>query len=148
MQVILRSDLAGLGKRGDIVEVADGHARNYLLPRGLAIAASRGAVTQAARMRRSRDERDTRQREAARALSVSLAEKVISVSAKAGPEGRLFGSVSAADVAAAIAEQAGVELDRHSIEVEGVKTVGEHSVTVTPHPEVSFAVRIDVVAAS
>lgn len=148
MQVILRSDLAGLGKRGDIVEVAAGHARNYLLPRGLAIVASDGAVTQAAKMRKARDQRDAMAREQASAIASSLVPQVISVSAKAGPEGRLFGSISPADIAEAVLAQTGVEIGRETIEIEAVKQVGEHQATVRLHSEVSFPLRIDVVAAS
>jgi len=148
MQVILRSDLAGLGKRGDIVEVAAGHARNYLLPKGLAIVASDGAVAQAAKMRQSRDQRDAMAREQASAIASSLVPQVISVMAKAGPEGRLFGSVSPADIAAAVLAQTGIELDRETIEIDAVKQVGEHQATVRLHSEVSFPLRIDVVAAT
>jgi large subunit ribosomal protein L9 len=147
MQVILRSDVSGLGKRGDIVEVAAGHARNYLLPKGLAIAASAGAVDQAAKMRKARDQRDAMAREQASAIASSLVPQVISLTAKAGPEGRLFGSVSSADIAAAVLAQTGVELGRETIEVDAVKQVGEHQATVRLHSEVSFPLRIDVVAA-
>jgi large subunit ribosomal protein L9 len=147
MQVILRSDVSGLGKRGDIVEVAAGHARNYLLPKGLAIAASAGAVDQAAKMRKARDQRDAMAREQASAIASTLVPQVISLTAKAGPEGRLFGSVSSADIAAAVLAQTGVELGRETIEVDAVKQVGEHQATVRLHSEVSFPLRIDVVAA-
>jgi large subunit ribosomal protein L9 len=147
MLVILRSDLDGLGKRGDIVDVADGHARNFLLPKGHAIAASEGAVEQAGRMRRARDQRDSSAREAATAIASTLVPKVISVSAKAGPEGKLFGSVTAADVVAAVQEQTDIELDRRQLEVEVIKTVGQHTVTASLHSDVSFPITIDVVAA-
>ncbi len=98
MKVILRSDLDGLGKRGDIVEVADGHARNFLFPKGHAIVASDGAVDQAGQMRQARDQRDASAREAATTIASTLVPKVITVTAKAGPEGKLFGSVTAGDV--------------------------------------------------
>ena len=102
MKVILRSDLDRVGKRGDIIDVADGYGRNYLLPRGLAFMASDGAVEQAAKMRRARDLRDASDREAAQTIASTLVPKVITITAKAGSEGRLFGSVTAADVAAAV----------------------------------------------
>ena len=102
MKVILRSDLDRVGKRGDIIDVADGFGRNYLLPRGLAFLASDGAVDQAAKMRRARDLRDASDREAAQTIASTLVPKVITITAKAGSEGRLFGSVTAADVAAAV----------------------------------------------
>ena len=107
MKVILRADISGLGKRGDIVEVSDGHGRNYLLPRGLGLKASDGAVAQAAAMRRRRDLRDASDREAAQTIASALVAKVITIKAKAGAEGRLFGSVTAADVVAAVSDQTG-----------------------------------------
>jgi large subunit ribosomal protein L9 len=146
MKVILRSDLADLGKRGDIVDVADGHARNYLLPKGLAFKASEGALAQAAKMRSSRDLRDANARDAARTIASTLVPLVITVQAKAGPEGRLFGSVTPADVAEAVKAQTGIELDRHDITVEPIKTLGEHSVTASLHAEVSFPIRLSVEA--
>jgi large subunit ribosomal protein L9 len=147
MKVILRSDLDGLGKRGDIVEVADGHARNYLLPKGHAITATEGAVEQAGRMRKARDQRDSSAREAATTIASTLVPKVITVSAKAGPEGKLFGSITSADVAGAVLEQTDIELDRRQIEVDVIKTVGQHTVTASLHSDVSFPITIDVVAA-
>jgi large subunit ribosomal protein L9 len=148
MQVILRNDLEGLGKRGDIVEVADGHARNYLLPKGLAITATPGAVEQAAKMRRARDLRDASDREAATTVASTLVPKVITVVAKAGAEGKLFGSVTTADIVAAVAEQTGVELDRKTLHLdEQIKTLGQHTATATLHPDVSFPITVEVVAA-
>jgi|SRR5690606_1570710 len=148
MQVILRNDLEGLGKRGDIVDVADGHARNYLLPKGLAITASAGAVEQAAKMRRARDLRDASDREAATTVASTLVPKVITIPAKAGAEGKLFGSVTTADIVAAVADQTGVELDRKSLHLdEQIKTTGQHTATASLHPEVSFPITIEVVAA-
>ncbi len=116
MQVILRNDVDGLGKRGDIVDVADGHARNFLLPKGKAIKASSGAIEQAAKMRRARDLRDASDREAAQTVASTLVPKVITITAKAH-EGKLFGSVNDGDVVAAVAEQTGIELDRKVIEI-------------------------------
>ncbi len=148
MQVILRTDVDGLGKRGDIVDVADGHARNFLLPKGKALKATDGAVSQAAKMRRSRDLKDQSDREAATTVASALVPKVITVSAKAGSEGKLFGSVTTADVVGAVAEQTGIELDRKVLHVdEQIKTVGQHTVTAALHPDVSFPITIDVVAA-
>lgn len=147
MKVILRTDIAGLGKRGDIVDVSDGHGRNFLLPRGLGLKASDGAVTQAAAMRRRRDLRDAADREAAQTIASALVAKVISIQAKAGAEGRLFGSVTAADVVSAVAAQSGIELDRKLLTVpDHIKTVGQHSVMAKLHPDVQFDITIDVVA--
>jgi large subunit ribosomal protein L9 len=147
MKVILRTDLDGLGKRGDIVDVADGHARNFLLPKGHALAASDGAIEQAGRMRRARDQRDSSAREAATQIASTLVPKVITVATKAGPEGKLFGSVTASDVAAAVLEQTEIELDRRQLEVDSIKTTGQHTVTASLHSDVSFPITIDVVAA-
>jgi len=147
MQLILRSDLAGLGKRGDIVDVADGHARNYLLPRGLALKASPGAVDQAARMRRARDLRDAADRDAAQTIAQALVPKVIVISVKAGQGGRLFGSVTAHDVADAVAEQTGIRIDRRKLHIDSpIKVLGQHSVTARLHHDVQFPITIDIVA--
>jgi large subunit ribosomal protein L9 len=146
MQVILRSDVAGLGKRGDIVDVADGHARNYLLPKGFAMKASSGAVAQAAKMRRARDLKDQSDRDAATTVATTLVPKIISVSAKAGSEGRLFGSVTAADIVAAVEEQTHITLDRRAIHIDDqIKTTGQHTVTASLHADVSFPITIEVV---
>ena len=145
MRVILRSDLDGLGKRGDIVDVADGHARNYLLPHGLALVASSGAADQAAKMRRSRDLRDASDREAAQTVATTLVPKIITVAAKAGTEGRLFGSVTTADVVEAVQAQTGIVLDRRQLHGEPIKTVGQHTLTASLHADVSFPITVDVV---
>jgi large subunit ribosomal protein L9 len=143
-KVILRSDLANVGKRGDICEVADGYARNYLLPRGLALKATDGAVAQAQAMRRKRDLRDAADRSAAETIAARLVATTIAIKARAGSEGRLFGSVTHGDVVAAIAAQTGVELDKRHIIGDPIKTTGEHSVTVKLHSDVQFPVRLEV----
>jgi large subunit ribosomal protein L9 len=146
MKVILRSDLKGLGKRGDIVEVAEGHARNFLLPKGHAFPATDGAVSQATAMRRSRDLRDAQDRESAQAVASKLVSTTITITMKAGAEGRLFGSVTAADVAAAINEQAHIELDRRKLNVEHIKTTGTHQVSAKLHHDVEFPITLEIVA--
>lgn len=146
MQVVLRSDIDGLGKRGDIVDVADGHARNYLLPKGHAIKASDGAVEQASRMRRARDLRDAAARESATTIASTLVPQVITVEAKAGSEGKLFGSVTAADIIAAVEDQTSIALDRRQLDVEPIKTLGQHTVTASLHSDVSFPITVEVVA--
>jgi large subunit ribosomal protein L9 len=146
MKVILRSDLDRVGKRGDIIDVADGYGRNYLLPRGLAIKATDGAVDQAAKMRRARDLRDASDRESAQTIASTLVPKVIQITAKAGKEGRLFGSVTSADIVDAIASQTGIELDRRTLDIDAIKTVGEHTVTAKLHSDVSFPIRLEVTA--
>lgn len=145
MKVILRADVEGVGKRGDICDVADGYARNFLVPKGLAMASSPKAEAQAAAMRRARDARDARDRAAATDVATTLVPTVITVSAKAGGEGRLFGSVTTTDVAEAVAAQTGVELDRRQLHLdEPIKTTGTHLVMAKLHPEVEFPITVEV----
>ncbi|MGZ4679806.1 MAG: 50S ribosomal protein L9 [Ilumatobacteraceae bacterium] len=145
MRVILRSDRKGLGKRGDIVEVADGHARNFLLPHGHALIATDGSVSQAASMRRSRDLRDAQDRESAQTIASTLVSKIITITAKSGPEGRLFGSVTLADVAHAVEEQTKVVIDRKQLHTEPIKTLGTHTVIAKLHSDVEFPITVEVV---
>jgi large subunit ribosomal protein L9 len=147
MKLILRTDLAGLGKRGDVVEVADGHARNFLLPKGHAIMASDGAISQAKAMRRARDLRDAADRESAQTIASALVARTIVVKSKAGAEGRLFGSVTTADIADAIHEQAKISIDRKKLHIDPIKTLGTYSVSVKLHSDVQFPVSVEVVKA-
>ena len=146
MRVVLRDDVVDLGKKGDILEVADGFARNYLIAKGKAFRASDGVVEQAQAMRRSRDLKDARDREAAETVARTLVPAVITIPAKAGSEGKLFGSVTAADLVAAVNQQAGVELDRRKVHLdEPIKTLGTHQVPVKLHTEVEFPITVEVV---
>ncbi|MGI9029602.1 MAG: 50S ribosomal protein L9 [Ilumatobacteraceae bacterium] len=147
MKLIMRSDVDGLGKRGDIVDVSAGYGRNFLLPRGLAFVATAGAVDQAARMRRSRDLRDANDREAAQTVATRLVPKIITIPAKSGQEGRLFGSVTLADVVEAVRDQTGLDLDRRQLDSEPIKSIGQHTVTAKLHSDVSFPITVDVVPA-
>jgi large subunit ribosomal protein L9 len=145
MRVVLRNDVPTLGKRGDILEVADGYARNYLLPKGQAMKASPGVESQATAMRRARDLRDARDRESAETIARRLVPQVIRISARAGAEGRLFGSVTYTDVVEAVAKQAGVELDRRKLQLdEPIKSLGTHEVPVKLHADVEFRVTVEV----
>ena len=147
MKVLLRQDISGVGRRGDIVSVSSGHARNFLLPRGLAIAATDGAVVQATSMRRARDLREAADRESAQAIVAELAKRTIQVQAKAGSEGRLFGSVTASDIAQAVFAQAGITLDRKSIEIASpIRTVGDHNVTVELFAGITGTISLSVSA--
>ncbi len=148
MDLILRVDVAGVGHKGDLVEVADGYARNYLLPKGFAFKASGGAQAQAEVMRRSRDVKDAALRAAAEDVAKTLVPTTITVAAKAGSEGKLFGSVTTAEVVAAIAAQTGIELDRHVILLdEPIKALGTHTVPAKLHHDVEFPVTLEVVPA-
>lgn len=147
MKVLLRQDISGVGRRGDIVSVSSGHARNFLLPRGLAIAATDGAVVQATSMRRARDLREAADRESAQAIVAELAKRTIQVQAKAGSEGRLFGSVTATDIAQVVSAQAGITLDRKSIEIASpIRTVGDHNVTVELFAGITGTISLSVSA--
>ena len=147
MKVLLRKDITGVGRRGDIVSVSSGHARNFLLPRGLAIVATDGAVAQATSMRRARDLREAADRESAQAIVAELAKRTIQIQAKAGSEGRLFGSVTATDIAHAVDAQAGISLDRKSIEISSpIRTVGDHSVTVELFAGITGTISLSVSA--
>jgi large subunit ribosomal protein L9 len=146
MKVILREDQKGLGKRGDIVDVADGYARNYLLPHNKAIAASDGAVDQAAKMRRARDIKDAHAREGAQAIASTLVAKTITVTAKSGAGGKLFGSVTTADIAEAIEAQTKISIDKKHLHAEPIKALGTYQVSAKLHSEVEFPVTVEVVA--
>jgi large subunit ribosomal protein L9 len=138
MKIVLRTDVAGVGKRGDILDVADGYA--------LAIPASDGIASQAAAMRRSRDLKDTKDRESAETVAQRLVPMTISIPARSGREGKLFGSVTSADVLAAVEEQAGVVLDRHSLlSHEPIKELGLFEIGVRLHAEVEFSLSVEVI---
>jgi large subunit ribosomal protein L9 len=144
-RVVLRTDLPNLGKRGDIVEVADGYARNFLLPKGYAIVATPGVNSQATAMRRSRDLRDARDREAAETVARTLVPAVIHIKARAGSGEKLFGSVTTADIVDAVAEQTSITLDRRRLHLdEPIKTLGTHEIPVKLHSEVEFRVTVEV----
>ena len=148
MRVVLRSDVPKLGKRGDICDVADGFARNYLFPRGYAIIAHEGISDQAAGMRRAREVKDAHDRQVAETVARSLVQQVIRVPMRAGPEGRLFGSVTTATIAEAVAEQTGVQIDRYRLHLpEPIKALGTHEVPLRLHSEVEFPVTVEVVRA-
>ena len=146
MKVVLRSDIAGVGRRGDIVDVSDGHARNYLLPRGMAFAATPGAVNQANAMRKARDLRETADREAAQTIAGQLKDRTLTITAKAGAEGRLFGSVTSADIADALASQAGIEVDRKKVVSQPIRSVGAHTAVLRLHADVECNIALNVVA--
>jgi large subunit ribosomal protein L9 len=146
MKVVLRSDTIGVGKRGDIVDVSDGFARNFLIPGGSAIAATDGIAAQAQSMRRARDFRDVKDREAAESVAQKLVPMTITIAARAGREGRLFGSITAQDIVDAVETQAGVVVDRHKLQShDAIKTTGTHEVRVRLHPDVEFQLAIEVV---
>ena len=147
MKLILKQEVTGLGGPGDVVEVADGYGRNYLLPQGKAILATKGAEKQIAAIRRAREVREVRDLGSARELAAELGGLTVTLAARAGDGGRLFGSVTTADVVDAVAKAGGPKLDkRRVVLVAPIKALGTHAVTVKVHPEVDATVSLEVVA--
>ena len=145
MKVILRSDVEGVGNAGDVLDVADGYARNYLVPKGLALRATDGTMAQAAAMQRSRDIKDGKAREAAEDIARRLVPTVITVAARVGSGDQLYGSVTTTEIADAVLSQTEIELDRRKMSLEEpIKTVGTHEVGVRLHPEVRFSLTVEV----
>lgn len=148
MKVILTQPVETLGVKGDVVDVSDGYARNYLVPKKLAVKASDGALKQADSMRVAREESERRALESAQQLAESLAGTRVVVAARAGDSGNLFGSIGAADVAAAIVKFTGIDIDRKIVDItQPIKEIGLHEINLTPHPEVSVSVILDVIPA-
>jgi large subunit ribosomal protein L9 len=147
VRVILRTDVDMVGKRGDLVEVSDGHARNHLIPKGLAMRATADAEVQAEQMRKAREVRDTKAIEAAQEIATRLVPQRIHIHAKAAENGHLFGAVHEAEIATAVLEQTEIELDRKIISIdEPIKTVGTHYVMAKLHQEVQFPITVEVEA--
>jgi len=148
MKLILTQEVSGLGAPGDVVEVAGGYGRNYLVPRGLAMRWTRGAEKQIDLIKRARSVREIRGADDAKDAAARLASLTVRLQTRAGGGGRLFGSVSPADIAAAVKAAGGPELDKRKIEIRNpIKTVGSHQVAVRLHPEVSATLEIEVVGA-
>ena len=149
MKIVLRSDVDGVGTAGSVVDVADGFARNHLIPRGLALRATDGTVTQAAAMARARAARDLRERETAEGVAKQLVAEGVTIAARAGSGTHLYGSVTTSEVAAAVTARIGVDVDRRKLSlVAPIRTVGVHEVSAQLHPEVAFSFNVEVVALS
>ena len=148
MRLILTQEVSGLGGPGDVVEVKDGYGRNYLVPRGLAIQASRGAEKQIVQIRRAREVREIRDLGQAQHVAVQLRSIGVRLTGRAGQGGRLFGSVTAGDVADAVLASGGPKLDKRRIELHTpIKSLGRHLVSVRLHPEVVAELNVEVVSA-
>jgi large subunit ribosomal protein L9 len=146
IEVILREDVRTLGRAGEMVRVKPGYARNYLLPKGLAFEATEGNKKRIAAETRARSSRNEAERTEAQRVATTLAGVTLKRSGKAGEEGKLFGSITAQDIADAL-ERQGHVVDKRRIELEHpIKSVGEHGVTVRLHPEVNAELRVSVVA--
>jgi large subunit ribosomal protein L9 len=147
MKIVLRSDVDQVGKKGDIIDVADGYARNYLVPKGLAFRATEGVEAQATAMRRGRDLRDASDRSAAEEVAKTLVPRTVTIVARAGAEGKLFGSVTTTEIAEAVATQTGIEIDRRKLHLtEPIKSLGTHLVPAKLHADVEFPITVEIVA--
>ena len=148
MKLILTQDVTGLGAPGDVVEVAPGYGRNYLVPQGLAILATRGAEKQIATIRRAREVREVRDLGQAKEISSQLSGLRVRLQARSGDGGRLFGSVTSSDVVEAVQSAGGPKLDRRLVTLSApIKALGNHTVTVKVHPEVEATLTLEVVPA-
>ena len=142
MKVILTADVKGMGKRGDLVEAKDGYARNFLFPRGLAMEANEANLRELKHQNKARDKREEEALEAARQLKREIEEKSFLLKVKAGDAGRIFGSVTAMDIAAELEKQ-GFKIDRRSIQLDSpLKTLGNHEVKVKLHHEVQASIKL------
>jgi large subunit ribosomal protein L9 len=148
MKLILTADVDPLGKRGDVVDVADGYARNFLLPRSKAIKANEGALAQAEEIREARIEAERRAKEQAENIATQLVGSRVVLAAQAGDEGQLYGSVGVTDVVEGIKRFTGIELERTQVHLaEPIKAIGLHEVQVRVHPDVEFPLTLDVIPA-
>jgi large subunit ribosomal protein L9 len=146
MEVILKDDVVNLGHRGDLVKVADGYARNFLLPRKLALQATSANKAVVEQMKNAAARRSATEKALAEALAVKLEPVVLDFTRKSGEAGHLFGSVTSADIAAAL-DAKGFEIDRRKIQLpEPLKTVGDHTVTIKLYREVAAHVKVNVLA--
>jgi large subunit ribosomal protein L9 len=147
MRVILNKPVENLGDPGQVVQVADGYARNYLIPRGLAAPATKGALRHAERVRTGHEERLRRQQAEASTVAGRLAKTPVRITAQAGEEGKLFGQVTSHQVAEALEEQLGESIDHRKIHLaEPIRSVGVHEIQIHLHPEVDATITVDVVS--
>jgi large subunit ribosomal protein L9 len=147
MRIILQKEVERLGSPGDIVQVADGYARNYLIPRGIAAPATKGAVRHAERLKAGHEERVRRQKTEAETLASRLAKAPVRLTAQAGEDGRLFGSITSHQIADAMAEQLGERVDHRRVRLEEpIRSLGAHEVKVHLHPEVDASLTVEIVA--
>jgi large subunit ribosomal protein L9 len=146
MKIILQKEVDKLGVPGDVVEVADGYARNFLIPRRLAAPATRGGERHAGRLKSAHEDRVRKVVDEAKALAAKVEASPIRIAARAGEDGRLFGSITAQQVAKEVQDATGVEVDRKHFHIDPIRSVGAHEVVLQLHPDVSAKVTIEVVA--
>lgn len=146
MKIILTQQVAGLGEPGDVVDVKDGYGRNFVIPRGLGTIWTKGGEKQVTQIRRARESRNVRDLDAAKDIKSRLENSKVRLAMRAGDSGRLFGAVTVSDIVEAV-EKTGVKIDKRRVEVaQPIKTVGQHTVIVRVHPEVSAKLTLDVTA--
>jgi large subunit ribosomal protein L9 len=148
MKLVLTQDVPDLGHKGDVVDVADGYARNYLVPRSLAILATPGAMKDAESLRQARETAEAAAREAAEQVAQALADTTVVVAARSADEGKLFGSIGARDVAEAITKYTGVEVPAEQVRLAGpIKEIGLHEIVVKPYADIEVRLTLDVIPA-
>ncbi len=142
MKVILTKDVKGSGKKGDAINVADGYARNFLLPKGLAVEANASNINELNQQKSSIAHKKQVELETAKDLAQRLTDVTITIKAKSGANGKLFGSVTSKDIAEELKKQKGITLDKRWIETEAIKALGEHTVGIWLHPQVSSSIKV------
>ena len=146
MKVVLRTDVDGLGYKGDIVSISDGYAQNKLIPQGLAYLATAGAEKEAEKMRQARELRASEEKAMAEEMASRMENETLTIAMNAGEGGKLFGSVSATDISEALSDQKNITIDKKLITVaQSIKEIGTYQVAVKPHPDVEFTISLDVV---
>lgn len=147
MKVILQKDVKKIGKKGEVVEVAEGYGRNYLLPRGLAVEASAGNMRQVDQRKQAESKKAERELRDAQKMEKALQRDALTVQAKVGEGGKLFGSITTQEITDQLRKQFSVEIDKRKVELkEPIKSLGEHSAVVKVHPKVHVPITVKVVA--
>jgi large subunit ribosomal protein L9 len=147
MKVILKADVKALGKKGQIFEVSDGYARNFLFPRGLALEATSGNLNDLASKKANEERKKEKEKQDAQALAAKLNDIIVEVSTKTGEGGRLFGSITSKEIAEALKSKHGIELDKRKLEIKDpIKALGTFTVQVKIHPEVTAQLQVHVKA--
>jgi large subunit ribosomal protein L9 len=147
-KLILIKDVTGVGTAGEVVEVSDGYARNFLLPKHMAVKASEGALKNASDARKAREETQRRSREEAEAIASQLVGSRVVIAAQSGDEGKLFGSIGVADVVEGVEKFTGIALDRKTVRLaEPIKSIGLHEATIRLHADVEFPLSLDIIPA-
>ncbi len=147
-RLILIKDVDGVGGAGEVVDVSDGYARNFLIPRNLAVKASAGALRNAEAARSAREETERRAREAAESIATQLVGTRVVIAAQAGDEGKLFGSIGVSDIVEGVQKFTGIQLDRKAVRLdEPIKNIGLHEATIKLHADVEFPLSLDIIPA-